>query len=240
MGKEQNESLEILNSTSNMLKKTMLTLVEGLTGVASSKKEEWFLSAGHIFQGLLKNKFLSILNNEWDKWQEKGKIKEDYQESDQHKNLLLELLKLLDNDTPEDTIFSILKKILLVAASETVSDRESILPLQYMSISKKFTAGEIILLFTIYRIVLDDKYNKSINYNAIIWLESVAKESELRFTDLVKIHEDELIKKNLLTKRLYPDGSGVQISPYFRLTSLGYELCKFIEKYDELNESISS
>lgn len=37
----------------------------------------------------------------------------------------------------------------------------------------------------------------------------------------------------LVTKRMLGDGSGVSIGDYFRLTNLGYCLCKYIKLYDD-------
>ena len=54
----------------------------------------------------------------------------------------------------------------------------------------------------------------------------------MKHTALVEIHEEKLIEKYLLTPRKHSDRSGIMADPHFRLTSLGYELCQFIEHYD--------
>jgi hypothetical protein len=62
----------------------------------------------------------------------------------------------------------------------------------------------------------------------------MGKESSLKYPELVELCEKELINKCLLTKRQLSDGSAISIVPYFRLTQLGYEICSFIENYEEI------
>ena len=224
--------------TSDILADTATSLLEGLTGIAASKREELALSVGHIFQGLRKGKFLTILSREWKAYKEKGEIKEDYQYTEQHQSCLQELLDFLDKDLPDEITFSFLKKIFLVTASEKASDRESILPQQYMKICRKLSSGEIILLLATYNIAKmgHDYFKQIIDYqqspSAHDWLNLMAKESSLQYPELVKLYETELINKGLITKRQLSDNSGVSIRPYFRLSQLGYEICNFIENYE--------
>jgi len=219
---------------------TAISLLEGLIGIAASKGEERALSVGHIFQGLIKGKFLTILNNEWKRYKEKGKIKEDYQYTEQHQSCLQELLDFLDNDLPNEITFSFLKNLFLVAASEKASDRDSILPHQFIRICRKLSSGEILLLSAIYNIAKKgyDHFKQLIEFpqspSAHNWLILMAKESSLKYPELVELHETELINKGLLTKRRLSDGSAVSITPYFRLTQLGYDICSFIENYEEV------
>ena len=223
--------------TDNILKDTAVALLEGLTGIAASKGQECILSVGHIFQGLIKGKFLTILCNEWKRYKEKGKIKEDYQYTEQHQSCLQELLDFLDNDLPNEITFSFLKKLFLVAATEKASDRESILPHQFIRISRKLSSGEILLLSATYSIAKQgyDNFNKLMESSlssAHIWLNIMANKSSLKYQELVELYEKELINKGLLTKRLYSDKSSITIKPYFRLTQLGYDICNFIQNYD--------
>lgn len=230
LGNFQKKTTDILADTAN-------SLLEGLTGIASSKGEERALSVGRIFQGLIKGKFLTIFNNEWKCYKEKGKIKEDYQYTEQHQSCLQELLDFLDNDLPNEITFSFLKNLFFIAASEKVSDRESILPHQFIRICRKLSAGEILLLSATYNIAKKgyEHYKQLIESpqlpSAHSWLNTMAKHSSLKYPELVELHEKELINKCLLTKRELSQNI-VTIVPYFRLTQLGYEICSFIENYE--------
>ena len=115
-----------LSDTSSLLDKTINGMVEGLTGFASSSRKEIVLSAGHLFQNCRNLGFLNGLKVEWDKLREKGKIKDDYMKTEQHKDCLGQLLEALDKDNPDNVRFDILKKIFLVSSTESKSNRDSV------------------------------------------------------------------------------------------------------------------
>jgi hypothetical protein len=220
-------------STENIIATTLTGLVEGLTGIAASSKKEWILSISHMFQKMRGGQFLSQFLKEWKKYKQKGKVKDDYQFSEQHKACLQELLDFLDKDSPDEVRFKILKQIFLVAASEEVSDRDSFLPLQFMKIARSLTDGEIILLTAIWQIAKERNGEYEQHYGAQRWLQEVTDASGMKHQELIEIHEQSLMNKRLVTHRQLADSSGVKVKPFFRLTNLGYEFCEFIEKYEE-------
>lgn len=220
------------DETRDIIVKTLTNLAEGLTGIAASKKQELALSIGHIFQRMRGGYFLSTFLKEWNKYREKGRIKDDYQYTEQHSVCLQELLEFLDNDSPDEIRFSILKQIFLVAATESISERDSFLPQQYMKICRSLAAGEILIMNACYRFSKENQWKNIEVPGAGDWLNKVAEATGLNHPELVEIHEDELIKKKLLTGRRYSDRSGVVLKPYFRLTSLAYEICRYIENYE--------
>jgi hypothetical protein len=216
--------------TGEIIKKTLTSLAEGITGIAASERKDLALSVGHIFQSLRKGQFLSQLNEEWDSYREKGRIKDDYVDTEQHRSCLQELLDFLDHDSPDEIRFKVIKKVFLVAATETVSDRNSLLPYQFLRLCRGLSSGEIIVLNATYKIA---KSGKAPDVNgANQWLDAIARESGLVHTLLVEIYEDELIKKQLISRRLHGDRSGVIAKPNFRLTNLGLALCEYIDSYD--------
>jgi hypothetical protein len=219
------------DDTGNVLAKTLLALAEGITGIAASDKKDLILSVGHIFQSLRKGQFLSRLSFEWNNFREKGKIKDDYQKSEQHYTCLQELLDFLDNDSPDEVRFDVLKKIFLVAASEDVTDRDSLLPNQYMKVCRSLTSGEVIVLSTAYKIA---KRGYQEFTGASEWLKMIAEDSGLVHRELVEVHEDSLLEKRLLTPRRLGDRSGVTVNPHFRLTQLAFAICQYVDKYEEI------
>jgi len=92
------------------------------------------------------------------------------------------------------------------------------------------SSGEIIVLNSTYRIAKSGQFPDMTGANP--WLEYIAKESGLSHSSLVEIYEEDLIKKHLLSRRVHNDQSGVSVKPHFRLTSLGLELCDYIDNYD--------
>lgn len=227
----KNNSLAKWNKdTGDVIKDTLQCLAEALTGIAASERKELAFSVGHIFQSLRKGQFLSAILNEWNDYRAKGRIKEDYIETEQHHACLQELLTSFDQDCPDEIRFQLLKKIFLVTATEVVSDRNSLLPYQYIRLCREMTSGEIIVLQASYKLANQENIEKFDQANK--WLRLTADTSGLIHTSLVEIYEDKLVKKHLLTDRLYSDRSGITCKPHFRLTELAYEFCKFIANYD--------
>lgn len=231
--KDESQIEMLKQDTESVLTQTLSGLIEGVTGAATSSKGELILSISHIFQKIRGGLFLSQLIKEWKKYRKKGKIKDDYQFTEQHKSCLQELLEFLDKDSPNETRFRVIKQIFLTAASEELSDRESFLPLQFIKIIRSLNDGEIILLTTIWGIAKNHNGEYDSHYGAVRWIEEVTKGSGLKHRELVEIHEEGLMDKRLLTPRQLADNSDVMVKPYYRLTNLGYELCQFIENYDE-------
>lgn len=232
MNNESNLPSKLNNDTSSIIKDTLLHLVEGITGIAASEKKELAFSVGHVFQSVRKGRLLSQLLNEWDSYKKKGRINDDYSESEQHFECLSDLLDFLDNDISDQTRFSLLKRIFITAATERVSDRNSLLPNQYMKICKTLSSGEAILMCAVYDRFKVIKPNDDTSKSAVDWISTMAQVSNLEHIELVKIFEDGLMNKQILTPRQNLDHSGVKVTPYYRLTNLGYEICKYIESYD--------
>ncbi len=219
--------------TENVITNTLTALLQGLTGIATSDKKDLILSVSHIFQKMRGCQFLSIFLEEWVKYKEKGKIKEDYQFTEQHKACLQELLEFLDKDSPDEVRFTVLKQIFLVAASEQESDRDSFLPQEFMKIARSLSSGEVILLKSNWEIAKSNEGEYKNRSSASEWIQDVKEASGMRHKELVEIHEQGLMDKKLLTSRELVDRSGVRLHPqHYRLTELGFELCSFIEKYE--------
>lgn len=231
---EDNSLAKWHKDTKNVIIETLTCLTEGLTGIAASERKELAFSVGHIFQSLRKGQFLSKLLDEWNSYREKGRIKEDYIGTEQHQACLQELLASLDKDCPDEFKFQTLKKIFLVAATEKDSDRNSLLPYQYLRLCSEMTSGEILVLHTTYELAQNKNVQKDNSLAASsAWLRRIADNSGLVHTSLVEIYEEKLMKKYLLTGRVHPDRSAVAIEPHFRLTELAYDFCKFIANYEQ-------
>ena len=232
--KSQKDLLIFERSTEDIIRATLNSLIEGMTGVFNYTKDDCLLSISLISKRSRGGKFLNELLKEWNKYREKGKVKEDYQFSEQHKVCLQELLDFLENDSPDEVRFLVLKKILLVASTEKISDRNNLLPQHFMKIVRKLTDGEIILLTAVFDIDIQRKFwSDDPHYSADSWIKKVTLESNLKYTQLAEIYEKSLMDKKLITPRFHPDGSGVHVRPHFRLTDLGFNLCQYIASYEK-------
>ena len=219
-------------STENVIANTLTELAQGITGIATSSKNDLILSISHTFQKMRGGQFLSVFLEEWKKYKEKGKVKNDYEFSEQGKVCLQELLEFLDKDSPDEIRFNVLKQIFFVAASEEVSDRDSFLPQQFMKIARALTDGEVVLLSTIWRMDKAHEGDYDPHLSAGQWIDDVSVTSGMKHKALVEIHEEGLMEKRLLTQRIHGDRSGIFVNPHYRLTDLGYDFCQFVEEKD--------
>lgn len=218
------------DKTSLLLHETAKGLVAGIFGLAASDRKDLILSLGYIFQRTRSGTFLNALLKEWDRYREKGRIKDDYVNTDQHQECLQEMLDFLDRDSLHSLRFRMLKAIFLGAATETQSTRDSVLPQQYMSLCRSFTSGEALVLQATYSIV---ERGEGASIRAAERHDVIAKESGLESPLLVGLHERKLIEKNLVADPKYAEMHGVDLRSSCRLTPLGLALCKFIMTFED-------
>lgn len=140
------------------------------------------------------------------------------------------ILDSLDRDSPDNVRFAALKQVFLNTATEQLSTRDSVLPQQYMKICRALSSGEVLVLRANYKLAMAG-HNPD-RYGAIEWIRTIAENSELRFPSLVEANENALMEKCLIGQRAHGDRSGVVRSDHFRLTDLGFELCRFMEDGD--------
>ncbi len=235
MDKEVPARLKNQNSLAP-LADTLQALTEALTGIAVSDRKDLFLSVGYLLQRLRGRNLLQVLTEGWEHLRQKGRIKADYSTTEQCQACLQEILDCVDHQSPDEIRFDFMKRIFLVAATETETDRASVLPQQLMSLARGLASGEILVLAATHELskmqdlskVSSDRRHES----AQTWLERVAEKSGLQYPDLVEIHEAGLIDKRLITRRRFGDASGIDVGEHYRLTSLGFRLSEFVSSYD--------
>lgn len=235
--KKEGKVKKVKDDTLSIVRRTHKTLTEGLTGILSSKPQEWMLSAGYILQRTRASELLKTFLKEWEKYREKGRIPDDYLKTEQHKECLLEILDYLDKALPDEITFSALKKIFIVASTEKISARDSLLPQHYIRIIRKLSPGAILVLTTTYLIAKEGRPKglAQLTY-ARLWLDKISERSGLQYRELVENYEDELIKCNLITGRQHIDRSRVIYGNHNRLTDLGLNLCTYIDNYEDLEK----
>ena len=224
----------MIENKSDKVVKSLDIFSDVMTGVASAGKTEMVSSAGYLIRGLWHVDVVKRIKREWNYYREKGVIQEDYIETDQCKSMLFELLDALENEILDDERIELLKKIFFATTSEVIYDRNNVKAYQFMKLGRMLSTGEILVLFSCFRISLDEKNWKEDGMDARRSLIRIAKESGLAHPELVEVHEETLIVKKLLHKRQNADKSAVFIErkERYRLTSYGYAFCKFVEYYD--------
>lgn len=202
-------------------------IAETITGILASDLKDYKLIAGRIVQSALKFRLLTQLGRELKELREKGKIKEDYFATHKQQATLVELLKFIDEEVPDEELFKAVKSIFFTSISKDASEEDSLLGYHFLQICKQLKSGDILLLKTCYQIRKSGKYIE--NNSARSWMDKCARYSELP-KGMVELYEENLMKFKLLTERTYSDRSGVRIGN-FRLTDLAIELCEFITRY---------
>jgi len=218
-----------------VIKATAKASLEVVTAIYNNPKSA-LISLSNVAQRLIANEHLASVTNEWEKLKEQGRIKKTYESSLQARYTLLELLKFLEEGIPDKDRFEVMKRILLVTATEEYSTQEDLRPLEFMKIVSSLSSGAVLLLLASYRLAKNPPMSDSMRDHADEneWVRIVIKETNLVYSELIKKYEEVLINAHLMTGRAYGDGSGVKIGNYFRLTQLGYDLCEYTDHYKEL------
>ncbi len=214
---------------------SMKALAEALTGIFSSDKKDWALSTGYLLQRVRSGKFLQSLSTEWAKYRKKGKIKNDYLTTEQGQACLQELLDSLDRESPDEVRFAAMKAVLLTAATETVTNRDSVLPQQFMRVCRGLSSGQLLVLTGSLKLFEKAGLNgERVNSTGDCgrWAQNVASEMNLKYADLVRSHEEALVLKRLISETIAHNKNLFAVTEYYRLTEFGYNLCRFIQQAD--------
>jgi hypothetical protein len=216
-----------LQKSSAALGNQLQPVVEFVTGFMSSERKDWYLSAGHILQRVRGGRFLQTLLNEVNAYREKGRIKEDYFNTEQGQACLQELFDALDKDSPDEIRFKAMKAVLMTAATESKSTREDVLPQQLMGICRSLSSAEVLLLSAAFTWRAPDGTQSSVS-----WMHHALQHSALEIRELVTATERLLVEKSLFTRFAYKDESGFFPGKHGRLSELGFRVCEFIKAYE--------
>jgi len=228
---EQNTNL-IKADGEEVFNATLLALTEALTGIMASDKKEWALSIGHLLQRVRGGRFLKTLSDDWMKYRKKGRIKDDYLDTEQGQACLQEILDSLDKESPDEIRFNAMKAVLLAAATETTTNRDSFLPQQFMRVCRTLSSGELIVLggsLKVYESNHRFGLNVGTHKECRFWAQHVAAETKLTYADLVLSFERSLAAKGLIAENTGSNDRQFLVTEHLRLTEFGYNLCKFVE-----------
>lgn len=213
------------------------TALPALTGIGKSALEgggDIVQAVSNTIQRSRKQKFFYALRDEFQSFVDKGKIDPQYLQEEEGQMCLQELMEYLDKESPNQRKFTTLKDIFLKAASADPKEWHNPRPRQYMTVCKKLSSDEIALLSIAYKYYKKMKVPgptaaKEIS-SAEQWPRFLAQESAGALSPgLVEHFEESLVAHRLIGDREHSDRSGIRNSREFRLTSLGLELCEFLE-----------
>src|SRR5690348_1270102 len=98
--------------------------------------------AVRVVQGALKGKLLKQLAREVQDLQEKGKIDKNFEERKYGFQTWVELLTVIDEDTPDEDRLEALKAMFYSANKINATDADQILSYQLFQIAKRLTSNE--------------------------------------------------------------------------------------------------
>lgn len=228
-----------VKSIAEFLEQPATKMAEFITGILVSDTKDWELSAGRLVQASIQWKMFSQLGKEVKDYIDKGKIKEDFLDKEQSQQSLYDLLKFIDETTPDEDRFNAMKTLFMKSVAIDSSDEEHILSYQFMKLCKDLESGDLLMLKAAYDIKngkLSQKLSSTTidlnNKTSQTWLLNISKQIGHEIISLVEVHEDKLVNLRLISPRTLSDKSAFAKTKYYRLTDLGYKICEYIYNKD--------
>jgi len=201
-------------------------VMEVITGLMVDGKKGALITGTKLAQGALKARLFQQFSIELQRLRNSGKIPEDFAEKKYGYQTWVDILKIIDEESPDEDKLEALKAMFFYVNKTNASDSDKIVAYQLWQIAKQLNSGELLLLKAAY-----ENRNRfgSENKSALEWENLISAASGLVINGMVAMHEKRLIELSLLTSRT---NAGNSIQPRdARLTYLGMNLCSNIETY---------
>lgn len=231
-------SSQNINEKLLLLQNSSLQFAEFITGILISEKRDFKLSAGKIIESTIKGNLFTQLGREITDYRDKGLIKEDYFATQRNRATLLELLKFIDEEVPEEELFKAMKSIFFSGVSSQAGKDEEFLSYEFIQTAKMISGTEVLILKANFEIIRDESLmsgGKLNNTKRGTWSRMISKQMgyENMFS-LVSKYEENLETLGLIAPRNIIEQFQDEFNPEgakFRLTELGQSFCKFISNY---------
>ena len=187
-----------------------------------------------IVQGALKGNLFKQLAKEVNDLQQKGKIADNFAERKYGFQSWVELLTIIDEDTPDEDRLEALKAMFYTINKVNASDAEQILGYQLFQIAKRLTSNELLVLKAVYELCKTQAFKKGGAPTVSgfrDWAALVSKHLGHTLIALIEHADKALTENQLLSERAFSDRSAVQGMQQGRLTDLGNRFCENIEQY---------
>lgn len=224
-------------SLAKFMDQPLITIAEAVTGALSLGNSDAILVSGRLVQATLKGKLLKQVAREIRGLIEKGRIKEDYANSKYGFKSLVELLEFIDSEVPDEDRLQAVKAMFVAVNAVDAKQGEDLVNYQLLQISKKLSAGQILVLKTTCDMEKEKAFG-GMGLAADEWLRRIASLLGHNLTALVEQDEAALIRNGLITDRVHPDRSGIR-NPN-RLTDLGTRFCDVLVRYGETGAAKAS
>jgi hypothetical protein len=215
----------------------LTAIAETITGALVSGPKSWTLITGHLVQGILKAKLFQQISREIKELRDKGKIPDDFAEKKYGFKSWVELLKVIDEEAPDEEKLEALKAMFYSVNKANAQDKDQVFNYQLFQIAKRLTSGEMLTLHAIYKLYRSGKCTQGTTEKLRDWATKVSNYADHGSVDFVLRHERNLEQEGLITEQVQ-----VGAAPYIRqeqnvwnkdgrITEIGIRFCENIKTY---------
>jgi hypothetical protein len=129
-----------------LLEQPFSVIAEVTAGLIASGKNFYAVAGCRLAQAALKGKVFERFAREFKELRDKGRIPDDFAEKRNGYNSWVELLTILDEETPDEERLEALKAMFFAMNKIGTLDAERILNYQLFQIAKQLSSGELLLL----------------------------------------------------------------------------------------------
>ncbi len=223
-----------------LLEQPLAVIAEVTTGLIANGNGYWAGVGCRIAQAALKGRVFQHFAKEFKELRDKGRIPDEFTDKKNGYNSWVELLTILDEETPDEERLEALKAMFFAVNKVGIQDAERILNYQLFQIAKKLTSGELLLLKAIADACQKGIFNPQQRMYLDMWAGKMAGHMghDLMFLvlkDSQKLEEFGLVNtKDVEEGRPGgPSGTGKYIvnAVDARFTDLGKRFCENIKSY---------
>jgi hypothetical protein len=182
----------------------------------------------------LRGRALQQLAAEIKELKQKGKLADDFAERKYGFQTWVELLQIIDDDTPDEDRLEALKAMFYAANKVKAAEAEQIVGYQLFQIAKKLTSNELLILKSCHSLRGNVQFLQNTTITFVDWAKIISQELGYTLIALVEQADEVLVNSRLLTRRYNADqdGGGKVLPMNGRLTDLGLRFCNNIEGYN--------
>jgi len=179
-------------------------IAETITGALSIGAKGSMVAGGRIVQALLKGMLFKQWAAEFKKLWEAGRIPDDFAEKPYGFQTWVELMKIIDEETPDADRLEALKAMFFAVNKVEVKDGERIAAYQLWQISKSLTSGELMLLKVVYENQAIGFRQKTPGMGTTFteWANEISKVAGHGIRGLIDLHERRPTELGLLTRKI--------------------------------------
>jgi len=185
-------------------------------------------SAVRIGVAALSGRGVRQLAAEVEELRKKGKIVDDYAERKYGFKTLVELLKVIDGEGPDEDRLDAMKAMFFAAYRVDASEAKEVLAYQLFQIAMQLNSNELLVLKAIFANQGSFQAGTMIGYQQ--WASMVASYVGHGIGALVEHADKALVENRLISDRIMSDRNSVD-TRNGRLTDLGIKFCENIEHY---------